>query len=244
MIHQHQSMFPLPTISVARVPDETPFRPTPASPARALARTAMVTSTAGAPSWPTQTQGFLPHDVRFREESYRQSPVLSTHHPFDNAEFARRSDIALYFRHNTMPRSHADFHSHETLATGRLHHDRDSGPPGHTSGSLHAEIDGRSERRIDQFRASQTKHDSSLRHVRSSQTVRHDQLARIDDRSSRQTYGERNKNVSNNGYLEPAKSSNERIEFDEVYQNGEAESKHTIIKFSNKFYILKYALLQ
>ncbi|CAI0650560.1 unnamed protein product [Colletotrichum noveboracense] len=45
--------------------------------------------------------------------------------------------------------------------------------------------------------------------------------------------------MSNNGYLEPAKSSTERIEFDEVCQDGEAELKHTIIKFSNKFYILK-----
>ncbi|KAF0316413.1 hypothetical protein GQ607_016336, partial [Colletotrichum asianum] len=68
---------------------------------------------------------------------------------------------------------------------------------------------------------------------------RHDHLMRIGDRSGPQIYRERNAITSNNVYLQPAKSSYEKIEFDEVYQDGKAEFKHTIIKFSSKFYILK-----
>lgn len=238
VIHQHQSMFPLPTVSVARVQDETPFLPTPIHQATALARTAMVTSPVEARSWPTQIQASLTHDARFREESYQQRHLLSTRHPANNAEFALRSDRAL---DNTMPRSYTNFHSHEALATHKLHHDEASSPPGRASSSRDAEICGRSQRRIAQFRASEAKHNSSPDHIR--QTARHDQLMRIHGRSDRQANGETEATSSNNGYCEAAKSRNERIEFDEVYQDGKAEFKHTIVKFSNKFYILKYASL-
>ncbi|KAF3809500.1 hypothetical protein GCG54_00012784 [Colletotrichum gloeosporioides] len=136
-----------------------------------------------------------------------------------------------------MPRSYTNFHSYEALATHRLHHDEASSPPGRASSSRDAEIYGRSQRRIAQFRANEAKHNSSPDHIR--QTARHDQLMRIHGRSDRQANGETEVTSSNNGYCEAAKSRNERIEFDEVYQDGKAEFKHTIVKFSNKFYILK-----
>ncbi|KAK2770525.1 hypothetical protein CKAH01_14713 [Colletotrichum kahawae] len=62
-----------------------------------------------------------------------------------------------------------------------------------------------------------------------------------DGRSSRTKNGETFTAVSSNRNREYTTSSKERIEFDEVYQDGKAEFKHTIVKFSDKFYILKYA---
>lgn len=237
VIHQHQLLFPLPIHSAARVPDGTPFWPSSNRHGTALASCNMVSSPTEARSRPRQVQVSLRHDAGFQEELYQQRHSLSTRHPANNCELALRFDGELSSSHNTMAKSHTAFHSHETPETDRLHHEISGTSTGHAFGSRPAAIDGCSERMTDQFRASEASHNLPRDHARLLQTARHDQLMGLDGRSGPQTN-------SNIGYHEPAKPSNERIEFDEVYQDGKAEFKHTIVKFSNKFYILKYALLK